>query len=195
MPNTLDKTTIYQGLKMKTSDSTPKQALNIAVLTVSDTRTEENDTSGQYLNDAAIADGHNVVTKKIVIDDKFQIRAIVSNWIASNEIQVVLVTGGTGFTARDTTPEAMLPLFEKSIEGFGELFRHVSYLEIGTSTVQSRALGGMANGTAIFCMPGSTGACKTAWTSILKEQLDSTHRPCNFVVHLKDNDSECVGRG
>jgi molybdenum cofactor biosynthesis protein B len=175
-------------------DSTTKQALNIAVLTVSDTRSEENDTSGQYLNQAAVADGHNVIHKKIVIDDKFQIRAVVSNWIAATNIQVVLVTGGTGFTARDTTPEAMLPLFEKEIEGFGELFRHVSYLEIGTSTVQSRALGGMANGTAIFCMPGSTGACKTAWNSILQQQLDSTHRPCNFVVHLKDI-TECSSRG
>ena len=130
-----------------------------------------------------------------MIDDKFQIRAVVSNWIASTGIQVVLVTGGTGFTARDTTPEAMLPLFEKKIEGFGELFRHVSYLEIGTSTVQSRALGGMANGTAIFCMPGSTGACKTAWAGILQQQLDSTHRPCNFVVHLKNIDVECLSRG
>jgi molybdenum cofactor biosynthesis protein B len=180
---------------MKANDSTPKQALNIAVLTVSDTRSDENDTSGQYLHDATVADGHNVIEKKIVIDDKFQIRAVVSNWIASNNIQVVLVTGGTGFTARDTTPEALSPLFEKDIEGFGELFRHVSYLEIGTSTVQSRALGGMSNGTAIFCMPGSTGACKTAWTGILQEQLNSTHRPCNFVVHLKNINQDCVSRG
>ena len=180
---------------MKTSDSTTKQSLNIAVLTVSDTRSEENDTSGQYLFEAATMDGHNVINKQIVIDDKFQIRAVVSNWIASEDVQVVLVTGGTGFTARDTTPEAMLPLFEKQIEGFGELFRHVSYLEIGTSTVQSRALGGMANGTAIFCMPGSTGACKTAWTGILQQQLDSTHRPCNFVVHLKNIDANCSTRG
>ncbi|WP_339720258.1 molybdenum cofactor biosynthesis protein B [uncultured Paraglaciecola sp.] len=172
-----------------------KQALNIAVLTVSDTRNEENDTSGQYLQIAAIEEGHKVLDKKIVIDDKFQIRAVVSNWIAANDIQVVLITGGTGFTARDTTPEALSPLFEKEIEGFGELFRHISYLEIGTSTVQSRALGGMANGTAIFCMPGSTGACKTAWTGILQQQLDSTHRPCNFVVHLKNTDTKCTSRG
>lgn len=179
---------------MKESDSTTKNALNVAVLTVSDTRTDENDTSGKYLVDAASAAGHIVKQKQIVIDDKFQIRAVVSDWIASNDIQVVLITGGTGFTARDTTPEAMLPLFEKEIEGFGELFRHVSYLEIGTSTVQSRALGGMANGTAIFCMPGSTGACKTAWNGILQQQLDSTHRPCNFVVHLKDT-NQCASRG
>lgn len=177
------------------SHSTNKKSLNIAVLTVSDTRNEDNDTSGQYLKEAATKDGHHVIDKKIVIDDKFQIRAVVSAWIAASDVQVVLVTGGTGFTARDTTPEAMLPLFEKTIEGFGELFRHVSYLEIGTSTVQSRALAGMANGTAIFCVPGSTGACKTAWNEILQQQLDSTHRPCNFVVHLKDNDVECVTRG
>ncbi|MEP1384420.1 MAG: molybdenum cofactor biosynthesis protein B [Paraglaciecola sp.] len=170
---------------MKTNQSSLKQPLNIAVLTVSDTRTEANDTSGQYLVDAAEAAGHNVLDKKIVIDDKFQIRALVSNWIASQDVQVVLITGGTGFTERDTTPEAVLPLFDKDVEGFGELFRHISYLEIGTSTVQSRALAGMANRTAIFCMPGSTGACKTAWTGILQQQLDSTHRPCNFVVHLK----------
>lgn len=180
---------------MTMSDSKTKEALNIAVLTVSDTRTEDNDTSGQYLFEAANTDGHNVVAKNIVIDDKFQIRAAVSNWIASTDIQVVLVTGGTGFTPRDTTPEALLPLFEKEIEGFGELFRHVSYLEIGTSTVQSRALAGMANGTAIFCMPGSTGACKTAWNGILQQQLNSTHRPCNFVVHLKAIDTECASRG
>lgn len=180
---------------MTKSDSTTKQALNIAVLTVSDTRNENNDTSGQYLKEAAITDGHNVLDKKIVIDDKFQIRAVISNWIASTDIQVILITGGTGFTARDTTPEAVLPLFEKEIEGFGELFRHVSYVEIGTSTVQSRALGGMANGTAIFCMPGSTGACKTAWNGILQQQLDSTHRPCNFVVHLKNVNTECSSRG
>ncbi|WP_299074501.1 molybdenum cofactor biosynthesis protein B [uncultured Paraglaciecola sp.] len=170
-----------------------KQALNIAVLTVSDTRSEDNDTSGQYLQQAAMADAHSVVDKKIVIDDKFQIRAVVSNWIASDDVQVVLITGGTGFTARDTTPEAMTPLFEKEIEGFGELFRHISFLEIGTSTVQSRALGGMANGTAIFCMPGSTGACKTAWNGILQQQLDASHKPCNFAVHLKDI-SQCTSR-
>ncbi len=194
MATPLRRVTIYRDIKMTVSNPNIKQALNIAVLTVSDTRSEDNDTSGQYLYQAAIADGHNVVDKKIVIDDKFQIRAVLSNWIATDDIQVVLVTGGTGFTARDTTPEALLPLFEKEIEGFGELFRHVSYLEIGTSTVQSRALGGMANGTAIFCIPGSTGACKTAWNGILQQQLDSTHRPCSFVVHLKDI-SQCPSRG
>lgn len=180
---------------MASHSSTDKQQLNIAVLTVSDTRTEETDTSGRYLQTAASEEGHKVIEKDIVIDDKFKIRAVVSNWIASDNVQVVLITGGTGFTARDTTPEALLPLFDKTIEGFGELFRHISYTEIGTSTVQSRALGGMANGTAVFCMPGSTGACKTAWTGILKEQLDSSHRPCNFAIHLKNIDDSCESRG
>ncbi|MGJ8680178.1 molybdenum cofactor biosynthesis protein B [Paraglaciecola sp.] len=180
---------------MSSLNSSAKQALNIAVLTVSDTRNEDTDTSGRYLYTAAIEEDHKVIHKEIVIDDKFKIRAVVSNWIASDDVQVVLITGGTGFTARDTTPEAMLPLFDKSIEGFGELFRHISYTEIGTSTVQSRALGGMANGTAIFCMPGSTGACKTAWTGILKEQLNSTHKPCNFAIHLKNVDEICETRG
>lgn len=176
--------------------SNEKQLLNIAVLTVSDTRTEETDTSGKYLVDSIKADGHNLVDKKIVIDDKYQLRAVVSEWIASETIQVVLTTGGTGFTARDTTPEALSVLFDKEIEGFGELFRHISYLEIGTSTVQSRALAGMANKTAVFCMPGSTGACKTAWNGILQEQLDSTHKPCNFVDHLKANiEPGCTTRG
>ncbi|WP_158769932.1 molybdenum cofactor biosynthesis protein B [Paraglaciecola sp. L1A13] len=171
-------------------------ALNIAVLTVSDTRDEETDTSGAYLVNALQAEGHSLVEKRIVKDDKYQLRATVSNWIASSNVQVVLVTGGTGFTARDTTPEALSVLFDKEIEGFGELFRYISYTEIGTSTVQSRALGGMANGTAIFCMPGSTGACRTAWTGILQQQLNATHKPCNFIVHLKDTTvAPCDSRG
>ncbi|WP_158968996.1 molybdenum cofactor biosynthesis protein B [Paraglaciecola sp. L3A3] len=180
---------------MASQITTETKQLNIAVLTVSDTRTEDNDTSGQYLVQAVIDAGHKFIEKNIVIDDKFKIRAELSNWIASDQVQVVLITGGTGFTARDTTPEAVKPLFDKDIEGFGELFRHVSFLEIGTSTVQSRALAGMANGTAIFCMPGSTGACKTAWTKILLQQLNSTHRPCNFVVHLKNVTASCESRG
>jgi len=178
------------------SVSAPQQSLKIAVLTVSDTRNELSDTSGAYLVEALQASGHTLLEKVIVKDDKYQLRAIVSKWIASADVQVVLVTGGTGFTLRDTTPEALERLFDKQIEGFGELFRHISYLEIGTSTVQSRALGGMANGTAIFCMPGSTGACKTAWKGILQQQLDSSHRPCNFVDHLKSTDSApCESRG
>ncbi len=176
-------------------NSNNQTGLQVAVLTVSDTRTTANDSSGHYLVDAATKAGHKVLDRQIVIDDKYQIRALVANWIASTDIQVVLITGGTGFTARDTTPEAVSVLFDKDIDGFGELFRHVSYLEIGSSTVQSRALAGMANGTAIFCMPGSTGACKTAWTGILHEQLNASHKPCNFVMHLKDTIQACSTRG
>ncbi len=177
----------------KSQDFNP---LTVAVLTVSDTRDEESDTSGRYLANALQAAGHVVAEKVIVKDDKYKIRELVSKWIASEHIQVVISTGGTGFTKRDTTPEAVEVLFDKHIEGFGELFRHISYQEIGTSTVQSRALAGMANKTAIFCVPGSTGACKTAWNGVLQEQLDSRHRPCNFVVHLKETRSEeCETRG
>jgi len=158
-----------------------EQALGVAVLTVSDTRTSETDTSGDFLQQAAEAAGHNVHDRSIIPDDVYQIRAVTSGWIARPDIDVVLVTGGTGFSGRDSTPEAMAPLFDKHIEGFGELFRQLSYTEIGTSTVQSRALGGFANNTVIFCMPGSTGACRTAWDGILREQLDGQHRPCNFV--------------
>ena len=159
--------------------------LNIAVLTVSDTRNEETDTSGRSLVENLKAEGHHLADKQIVIDDKYDIRAILSRWIADTNVQVVLVTGGTGFTGRDTTPEAVAPLFDKTIEGFGELFRQVSFNEIGTSTIQSRALAGMANKTLIFCMPGSTNACRTAWDHIIQSQLDSRHKPCNFVPHLR----------
>lgn len=155
--------------------------LHIAVLTVSDTRDEGSDTSGQYLVQALQNDGHVLADKIIVRDDIYQIRAVLSRWIADGAIQSVLVTGGTGFTLRDSTPEAVAPLFDKTIDGFGELFRAVSFEEIGSSTVQSRAIAGLANNTVIFCMPGSTGACKTAWTRIIQSQLDSRHRPCNFV--------------
>lgn len=158
---------------------------HIAILTVSDTRGEAEDTSGQYLQEAALEAGHRVVDRAIVKDDKYQIRARVSAWIADETVQAVLITGGTGFTARDYTPEALLPLFDREVEGFGELFRMVSYEEIGTATVQSRALAGMANQTVIFAMPGSTRACRTAWERIIEEQLDARHRPCNFQPHLK----------
>ncbi|WP_237055288.1 molybdenum cofactor biosynthesis protein B [Microbulbifer sediminum] len=161
--------------------STP---LNVAVLTVSDTRTEDTDTSGQYLAEVLRAAGHNLMDRKIVQDDIYQLRAQVSQWIADPAIQVVLTTGGTGFSGRDSTPEALQPLFDKRVEGFGELFRAVSYTEIGSSTIQSRALAGLANNTLVCCMPGSTGACRTAWEQILSRQLDSTYRPCNFVTHL-----------
>lgn len=164
--------------------------LNIAVLTVSDTRNEETDTSGGFLAQAITDFGHTLADKAIVKDDKYQLRATVSKWIASDDVQVVIATGGTGFSSRDTTPEALSVLFDNHIEGFGELFRHISFTEIGTSTVQSRAFAGMANQTAIFCLPGSTGACKTGWNGILKEQLDSRHKPCHFVGHLK-NQAPC----
>lgn len=158
--------------------------LNIAVLTVSDTRTEATDTSGKTLVERLQNGGHQLAEKAIVIDDVYQLRAIISRWIADDSINAVLVTGGTGFTARDNTPEALMPLFDKQVEGFGELFRQISYTEIGTSTMQSRALAGMANQTVIFCMPGSTNACKTAWDKVIKEQLDASHKPCNFAPHL-----------
>jgi len=160
-------------------------ALNVAVLTVSDTRTRETDTSGAFLEEALVAAGHTVADRQIVIDDVYQLRAIVSQWIADPKVEVVLTTGGTGFSGRDSTPEALSPLFDKAIDGFGEVFRALSLEEIGSSTVQSRALAGMANGTVIFCMPGSTGACRTAWEGVLKDQLDSEHQPCNFVGVLR----------
>jgi molybdenum cofactor biosynthesis protein B len=159
--------------------------LSIAVLTVSDTRTLETDTSGQFLCDALVHAGHHLADRQIAKDDIYQLRSIVSQWIADPKVQVVITTGGTGFSGRDSTPEALSVLFDKQIEGFGELFRHYSLHEIGTSTLQSRALGGMANKTLIFCVPGSTGACRTAWTEILGPQLDSQTKPCNFVAHLR----------
>ncbi len=155
--------------------------LNIAVLTVSDTRTEADDKSGNLLRDKALEAGHQVVAKAIVRDDIYQMRAQVSQWIADPGVQVVLSTGGTGVTGRDSTPEAMQPLFDKVIEGFGELFRHISLEEIGASAIQSRALCGLANATFVFCLPGSTGACTTAWDKILISQLDHRTRPCNFA--------------
>ena len=166
------------------SPETPRRFVNIAVLTVSDTRTMQTDTSGAYLQEALEEEGHTLVDRKIVVDDIYQMRAIVTAWIADPAINVILTTGGTGFTGRDSTPEALSPLFDKTIEGFGELFRQLSYDEIGTSTVQSRCLAGLSNNTAIFCLPGSTGACKTGWQGIIREQLDSTHQPCNFVQHV-----------
>ena len=159
--------------------------LNVAVLTVSDTRTPDTDTSGAFLEEALLEAGHQIADRQIVIDDVYQLRAIVSRWIADPGVEVVLTTGGTGFSGRDSTPEALLPLFDKTIDGFGEVFRAISLTEIGSSTVQSRALAGMANGTVIFCMPGSTGACRTAWEGVLRDQLDSEHRPCNFVGVLR----------
>ncbi|NLQ18172.1 molybdenum cofactor biosynthesis protein B [Marinomonas sp. M1K-6] len=163
---------------------TPFRPLNISVLTVSDTRSIAEDTSGDALIELLTTAGHTLHERKLVKDDVYQMRAVVSNWIADQETHVVLITGGTGFYSRDSTPEAMTPLFDKTIEGFGELFRQISHTEIGTSTIQSRAIAGLANQTLIFCLPGSTGACKTAWNGILEEQLNASHRPCNFVSML-----------
>ncbi|WP_312117100.1 molybdenum cofactor biosynthesis protein B [Stutzerimonas nitrititolerans] len=159
--------------------------LNIAVLTVSDTRSLETDTSGQLLVDRLTAAGHRLAERVLLKDDLYRIRAQVATWIAEELVQVVLITGGTGFTGRDSTPEAVGCLLDKQVDGFGELFRQISLTDIGTSTVQSRALAGLANATLVCCLPGSTGACRTAWDGILAEQLDARHGPCNFVAHLK----------
>ncbi len=155
--------------------------LQIAVLTVSDTRTEADDSSGQILVAGLTAAGHAVAEKKIVADDIYQIRAVVSRWIADAAVHAVITTGGTGVTGRDGTPEAVLPLLDKQLDGFGEVFRMISYQDIKSSTIQSRAIAGVANATYIFCLPGSSNACKTAWDSLIKEQLDARTRPCNLV--------------
>lgn len=159
--------------------------LNIAVLTVSDTRTEETDKSGKVLRDGALSAGHNVVEKAIVKDDVYQMRAIFSRWIADPGVDVIISTGGTGIAGRDSTPEAVMPLLDKPIEGFGELFRAVSMEEIGASAIQSRAIAGLTNKTLIFCLPGSSGACRTGWDKILNPQLDQRTRPCNFAQMYK----------
>lgn len=161
------------------------EPLNIAVLTVSDTRSRDNDTSGDLLVERLETFGHQLTDRDLIKDDVYQMRAVVSAWIADPEIQVVLVTGGTGLTGRDSTPEALEVLFDKTVDGFGELFRHLSLSDIGTSTLQSRALAGLANHTLIFCLPGSTGACRLAWDGILEEQLDASFKPCNFVPHVR----------
>jgi len=161
--------------------ATVSRSLAIAVLTVSDTRTAADDRSGDLLCERLQNAGHRLAERAIEPDDRYRLRARVSAWIAAATVDVVLTTGGTGFTGRDTTPEALEPLFDKRIDGFGELFRQLSYEEIGTSTIQSRATAGLANATLVFCLPGSTGACRTGWDSILATQLDEAHRPCNFV--------------
>lgn len=155
--------------------------LNVAVLTISDTRGLAEDRSGDVLVAGLEAAGHRLADRRVVKDDIYQIRAAVSHWIADAQVQAVLTTGGTGFSDRDRTPEAIRPLLDRAIDGFGELFRQLSYEEIGTSTLQSRALAGIANGTVVACLPGSSGACRTGWDRLLREQLDHSHRPCNLA--------------
>lgn len=156
-------------------------ALNIALLTVSDTRRIDTDSSGAYLEDAIRAAGHRTQQRLILPDDRYRIRAQVAVWIADPQVRVVIVSGGTGFTGRDSTPEAIAPLLDKEMPGFGEQFRALSFAEIGTSSLQSRAFAGIANATFVFALPGSTGACKTAWEQLIKAQLDARTKPCNLV--------------
>ena len=156
--------------------------LKIAVLTVSDTRTETDDKSGQLLIELLQNAGHSLAVKQIVPDDKYKIRACISDWIANPNINAIITTGGTGLTGRDGTPEAVQPLLDKVIEGFGELFRSISYEEIGTSSLQSRCLAGIANATFIFCLPGSSNACRTGWDKLIAAQLDHRTSPCNLVM-------------
>ena len=158
--------------------------LNIAVLTVSDTRTDETDTSGRLLADRLEKAGHALADKTIEPDDIYRIRATVSRWIADANIHAVITTGGTGITGRDGTPEALTPLFDKTIDGFGEMFRSLSFQHIGTSTIQSRAVAGVANGTYVFCLPGSRGACKDGWDLLISQQLDYRTKTCNLVELL-----------
>jgi len=162
-------------------ESIPFVPVQIAILTVSDTRGEEEDRSGPTLIQRAERAGHKIVARAIVPDDKARIETQLRAWIADRQVDVVISTGGTGVTGRDVTPEAFRAVYDKEIEGFGELFRFISFKHIGTSTIQSRATGGVAQGTYLFALPGSTGACKDAWDEILVHQLDSRYRPCNFV--------------
>ena len=161
--------------------STEFKPLALCVLTVSDTRTADNDSSGDYLCAALQDAGHRLHQRAILHDDKYALRALVSQWIADADIDGILVTGGTGFTGRDSTPEALLPLLDKHMDGFGELFRAISFDEIGTSTLQSRAFAGLANATFLFALPGSTSACRTGWENIIAAQLDSRTKPCNLA--------------
>ena len=155
--------------------------LNLTLMTISDTRTEADDKSGATLRRLVTETGHKISEQCIVPDDKYRIRAAVSRWIADPDVQVVITTGGTGLTGRDGMPEAVAPLLDKVIDGFGEMFRVLSYDLIGTSTIQSRTIAGVANGTYIFCLPGSSGACKDGWTKLISQQLDYRTQPCNLV--------------
>ncbi|MFB9066674.1 molybdenum cofactor biosynthesis protein B [Pseudofulvimonas gallinarii] len=164
------------------SNATPAfSPLTIAVLTVSDSRTLETDTSGDYLVEALAGAGHRLAARELLPDDRYRLRAVVSAWIADPAVDAVLITGGTGFTGRDSTPEAIAPLLDREMPGFGEVFRMLSWDEIGTSSLQSRALAGIANATFVFCLPGSTSACRTGWEKIIAAQLDSRTRPCNLA--------------
>ena len=156
--------------------------LSLCVLTVSDTRDASTDSSGDYLVEALQADGHRLAQRALLPDDKYRLRAVVAGWIADEAIDGVLVTGGTGFTGRDSTPEALLPLLDKQMPGFGELFRAISFDEIGTSSLQSRAFAGLANAPFVFALPGSTSACRTAWEKIIRAQLDARTTPCNLAT-------------
>ena len=155
--------------------------LRLAVLTVSDSRTTENDDSGRYLAEAIAAAGHQLAARELLPDNRYRVRALVAAWIADEAIDGILVTGGTGFTGRDSTPEAIAPLLDKTMPGFGEMFRVLSFEEIGTSTLQSRAFAGLANATFVFCLPGSTSACRTAWEKLVRAQLDARTKPCNLA--------------
>jgi molybdenum cofactor biosynthesis protein B len=158
------------------------QPLNLCLLTISDSRTPDDDASGDYLAQAIATDGHALYRRGICTDDKYRIRAMVSQWIADPEVHGIICTGGTGFTGRDSTPEALMPLLDKQMPGFGELFRQLSFNEIGTSTVQSRAFAGLANACFVFCLPGSSNACRLAWQEIICLQLNSDTRPCNLSL-------------
>jgi molybdopterin adenylyltransferase len=162
-------------------ESLPFKSVRIAVMTVSDTRTQKEDKSGALFVELLQADGHRLAGRALVRDDIAQIRSQIETWIADPAVDAILTTGGTGLTGRDVTPEAIRPLFEKEIDGFSVLMHMLSYEKVGTSTMQSRALAGVAGGTYIFCVPGSPGACRDAWTLILRHQLDFRHRPCNMV--------------
>jgi len=156
--------------------------LALCVLTVSDSRTAANDTSGDYLVEALTSAGHRLAERALLPDDRYKLRALVSRWIADDAVDGILVTGGTGFTGRDSTPEALQPLLDKTMPGFGEMFRAISVDEIGTSSLQSRAFAGLANGTFLFALPGSTSACRTAWEKIISAQLDARTKPCNLAT-------------
>ena len=175
---------------MPANPEAPFTALPIAILTISDTRTFETDKSGAYLIEALTEAGHSLYERALLADHLYQIRARLSQWIADPDVRVVICTGGTGFSNRDVTPDAVAPLLDKTVEGFGELFRSISRDQIGTSTVQSRAIAGLANGTFIFCLPGSVNACRTAWEEILKAQLDNRTTPCNFAELLPNISQE-----